>query len=93
MNQKILETNPTEFKIITFLGKRIDITCGNRIRRELEISLTTIYKSIKSLEKKEIIVSYSKSKKLRTTNSKYWKLTDKGREIYNLIMALGELLK
>ncbi len=89
MIEEIIKRKVMWYKIINFLGKFREPICSRKVYRETRSNQSYTSTNLQKLEEKGLI-EYMTIKK---ETKKYWRLTKKGRDIYNLLLQLEELMK
>ena len=87
MIKEILFGNSSCYKLILFLGKK-DLIYTTDIMREMRLSTNSISRGLKNLKEIGVVEYLTLENKLK----KYWRLTEKGKKVYNLLIKLEELI-
>ena len=89
MIDEIIKGKKTWYRIVMLLGTYRNVICTRKINIELKMSTSNISTRLNSLERRKIIEYLMVKDKI----TKYWRLTEKGRAIYNTLIELEELMK
>ena len=89
MIEEIIKGKVTWYKIINYLGKLREPICSKKIRREITSNQSFVSVMLNNLENKNIVEYLL----LKEKTKKYWRLTTRGKKIYNLLLKLEELMR
>jgi len=87
MIKEILFGNSSCYNLILFLGEK-DLIYTTDIMREMRLSTNSISRGLKNLKEIGVVEYLTLKNKLK----KYWRLTEKGKKVYNLLIKLEELI-